>query len=188
MKFRRAWLVHHVHQRDQLIRIGNVSGASIQQIWVAFGCAAPRSRISTYERRLVANSAIPELEGSVYTRVNTDRWRDADGLLDPPVLRKLNPNTAYIFQINLVYPANIHDCDDDYPLTPKLLEIKTEILSGMQLRLRRLYYGDSEPFSRKLLCSLLAKTHYVVFSKTLKSYLERGMKVTKVHRANRFEE
>ena len=37
------------------------------------------------------------------------------------------------------------------------------------------------------MCSLLPKKHYVVFSETLKFYLERGMKVTKVHRAIRFE-
>ena len=53
--------------------------------------------------------------------------------------------------------------------------------------MRRLYYGDSKPFSRKLVCSLLPKKHYVVFRDTLKFYLERGMKVTKVHRAIRFE-
>ena len=112
---------------------------------------------------------------------------NADGPLDPPARTDLKPNTAYIFEIDLEYPANIHDRDDDYPLARELLEIKTEMLSEKQLRLRRLYYGDSEPFSRKLVCSLLPKMHYVVFSETLKFYLERGMKVTKVHRAIRFE-
>ena len=37
------------------------------------------------------------------------------------------------------------------------------------------------------MCSLLFKKHYVVFSETLKFYLERGIKVTKVDRAIRFE-
>ena len=55
------------------------------------------------------------------------------------------------------------------------------------MRLRRLYYGDSDPSSRKLICSLLPKMHYVGFSETLKFYIERGMKVTKLHRAIRFE-
>ena len=56
------------------------------------------------------------------------------------------------------------------------------MLSKKQLRLRRLYYGDSEPYSRKLVCSLLPKKHYVVFSETLKLYIEAGMKVMKLHR------
>ena len=51
----------------------------------------------------------------------------------------------------------------------------------------RLYYGDSEPLSQKLVCSLLFNKHYGVFSETLKFYLERGMKVTKEHQAIRFE-
>ena len=82
---------------------------------------------------------------------------NADGRLDIPARTDLKPNKAYIFEIDLEYPANIHDRDDDYLLAPELLEIKTEMLSEKQLRVRRLYYDDSEPFSRKLVCSLLPK-------------------------------
>ena len=53
--------------------------------------------------------------------------------------------------------------------------------------MRKLYYGDNEQLRQKLMCSLLPKKHYVVFSKALKFYLELGMKLTKVHRAIRFE-
>ena len=73
---------------------------------------------------------------------------NADGPLNPPARTELKPNTAYNFEVDLKYPANIHDRDDDYPLAPELLEINTEMLSEKQLRLRRLCYGDSEPFSR----------------------------------------
>ena len=62
-----------------------------------------------------------------------------------------------------------------------MMQIKTEMLSEKQMRLRRLYYGDSDPFSRKHICSLFTKKRYVVFSETLKFYIERGMKVTKLH-------
>ena len=110
-----------------------------------------------------------------------------DDPLDPETRTDLKPNTSYIFEVDLEYPANIHDRGNDYPLAPELLEIKTEMLSEKQLRLRRLDYGDSKPFSRKLMCSLLPKKHYVVFSETLKLHLERGIKLTKVHRAIRFE-
>ena len=54
---------------------------------------------------------------------------NADSPLDPPARMDLKPNTAYIFEVDLVYPANIHDRDDDYPLAPELLEIKSEMLS-----------------------------------------------------------
>ena len=66
------------------------------------------------------------------------------------------------------------------------MQIKMDMLSEKQMRLRRLYYGDSDPSSRKLICSLLSKKRYVVFSETLKFYIKRGMKVTKLHRAIRF--
>ena len=112
---------------------------------------------------------------------------NADGPLDPPAQTDLKSDTAYIFEVDLEYPANIHDRNDDYPLSPELLEIKTKMLSEKQLHLRRLYYGDSEPFSRKLVCSLYPNKYYVVFSETLKFYLKHGMKVAKVHRAIRFE-
>ena len=55
------------------------------------------------------------------------------------------------------------------------------------MRLRRLNYGDSDPSSRKLIYSILSKKHYVIFSETLTFYIERGIEVTKLHRAIRFE-
>ena len=61
------------------------------------------------------------------------------------------------------------------------------MLSEKQFCLRKLYFGDSDFFSRTLVCSLLPKTNYVVFSETLKFYIERCMKITKLHRAIRFE-
>ena len=78
------------------------------------------------------------------------RIQNSVGVSDPQAREDIKPNIAYIFEVDLEYPANIHDRDDDYPLAPELLEIKTEIQSEIQLRLRRLYYGDSEPFSRML--------------------------------------
>ena len=112
---------------------------------------------------------------------------NTDGPLDPPARTEFKPNTAYIFEVDLKYSANIHHRDDDYPNAPQLLEIKTEMLAEKQLRLRRLYYGDSDPFSLKLVCSLVPKKHYVVFSETLKFYMEGGLKVTIVHQAICFE-
>ena len=53
---------------------------------------------------------------------------NADGPLNPPAQTDLKPETAYIFEVDLEYPANIHDLDYYYPLAPELLEIRTEML------------------------------------------------------------
>ena len=98
---------------------------------------------------------------------------DENGQAVPPVRDDIEPFTAYIFEIDLEYPNAMYDRDDDYPLAPEVMQIKMEMLSEKQMRLRRLYYGDSDPFSRKLICSLLFKNNYVVFSETLKFYIER---------------
>ena len=86
----------------------------------------------------------------------------------------------------IVDPREIQIRDDDYPLAPELMEIKTEMLSAKHLQLRRKFYGAATPHSRKLVCLLLPKKKYVLHSENLKFYLERGMKVTKVHRRIKF--
>ena len=61
------------------------------------------------------------------------------------------------------------------------MEIKTEMLSAKHIQIRRKYYGAVTPYSWKLVCSLLSKKKYVLHSENLNFYLEREMKVTKVH-------
>ena len=67
------------------------------------------------------------------------------------------------------------------------MEITTQMLSEKHIQLRRRYYGNANPFSRKLVCSLLPKKHYVVNGEMLKFYVQRGMRITKVHQAIRFK-
>ena len=120
-----------------------------------------------------------ELAQSVNAELN-------DVIPDPPI-EKIDFSTQYILEVYLEYPREIHDRDDDdYPLASELMEIKTEMLSAKHLQLRRKYYGAATPYSRKLVCSLLPKTKYVRQSENLKFYLERGMKVRKVHRGIKF--
>ena len=115
------------------------------------------------------------------------RCSDPDVIPDPPLRTDIKQFTKYIFEVDLDYPANIHERDDDYPLAPELMQVTTKMMSEKQIQLRKRYYGDAEPHNKKLMCTLLPKKKYVVFSETLKYYLERGMKVTKLHRGIRFE-
>ena len=85
------------------------------------------------------------------------------------------------------YSPELHERDDDYPLAPEVMTIEPEITSEKQHNLRAQYFGAACPYSRKLICFFLPKKHYVMLGQLLRFYLDRGMKVIKVHRAIRFK-
>ena len=84
------------------------------------------------------------------------------------------------------YPPELHDCDDDYPLAPEVMTIKPEITGVKQHNLRAQYFGAACPFNRKLICPFLPKKHYLMLGQLLRFYLDRGMRLVKLHRAIRF--
>ena len=135
------------------------------------------------EAALTGPRALAFFDVAARNRAVLARIVNASGPLD---VSQIDPNTAYILEVDLEYPRHLHDRDDDYPLAPELLEIETGMLSQKHLELRRKYYGASNPYSRKLVCSLMPRKRYVVHSELLKFYIERGLVVTKVHRGVKF--
>ena len=95
-------------------------------------------------------------------------------------------NRSYILEVDLNYPEELHERDDDYPMAPELMTIEPEITSEKQHELRAQYFGAACPFTRKLVCSFLPKKHYVVLGHLLAFYLDRGMSLVNVHRSIRF--
>ena len=67
------------------------------------------------------------------------------------------------------------------------MTIEPEITCEKQQNLRAQYFGAACPYSRKLICLFLTKKHYVVLGQLLFFYLDRGMRLVKVHRAIRFK-
>ena len=105
---------------------------------------------------------------------------------NPETRSFINEEADWILEVDLEYPDHLHDLHDDYPLAPESFEVLTSMLSDKHLSLRRKYYGASNQYSRKLVCSLLSRKKYVVYGPLLRFYIEQGLVVTAVHRGIRF--
>jgi len=94
---------------------------------------------------------------------------------------------GYILEVDLEYPARLHDAHNDYPLAVERFDIKIENMSDQQLKLIRAY-GRKEGESTKLVPNLYNKSHYVVHYRLLQFYVKHGLKVTKVHKVLSFSQ
>ena len=76
-------------------------------------------------------------------------------------------NVPCTVEVDLVYPKELHDAHNKYPLAAE-----------------RIVVGKIE----KLVSNLNDKTKYIVNHRTLKSYKSHEIKVTKVHRGIQYQE
>ena len=76
--------------------------------------------------------------------------------------------TPCILEVDLIYPEELHDLHNDYPLCPERVECDKGV--------------------KKLIPNLRDKNNYVVHYKTLMQYLSLGMKLKKIHRGIKFIE
>ena len=72
-----------------------------------------------------------------------------------------------ILEVDLEYPKKLHDVHNEYPLAPEKLKVNKV---------------------DKLIPNLNDNKKYVVHHKTLKQYLDLGLKITKIHRGIKFNE
>ena len=102
-------------------------------------------------------------------KASRDRWFDKH-------------EKQYYFEMDLDYPAEQHDRENDYPLAQETMTIEAVITSKKQHELRTKYFGATSPFSRKLVCSFIAKRKYVVQGSNLRFDFDRGLKLVKIYR------
>ena len=101
--------------------------------------------------------------------------------------KKENAKNGWILEVDLEYPAELHEEHNSYPLAPEKKVVKKECMSDYQKRLMK----DLElrpPDSNKLLLTLEDKKDYVVHYKNLQFYLKQGMKLKRVKRVLEFEQ
>jgi len=92
---------------------------------------------------------------------------------------------GFVFEVDLHYPASIHDRHNDYPLAAETMKITHDLLSDYC----RSFYTD-RPYHAdvKLVPNLRDKEKYVVHYRNLQLYTELGLEITKIHRILSFRQ
>jgi hypothetical protein len=95
---------------------------------------------------------------------------------------------GYILEVDLEYPANLHELHNEYPLAPEKMSISKSMLSPYCKKLLKdLNLKATENFE-KLVPNLNNKVHYVTHYRNLKQYVSLGLKITKIHRILEFKQ
>ena len=94
---------------------------------------------------------------------------------------------GYILEVDLEYPAKLHDLHSDYPLAPEKIEITPEMIAPYQQHLKEdLSYKPAKV--EKLVPILWDKDKYPIHYCNLKLYLTLGLKLKKIHRVLQFKQ
>ena len=93
---------------------------------------------------------------------------------------------GYILEVDLEYPAQLHNDHSDYPLAPESMTVTPDMLSPYSIEL--LEKLNMKPCKvQKLVPNLNNKQKYVVHYINWKLYLKYGLKLTKIHRILEFK-
>ena len=100
---------------------------------------------------------------------------------------------GFLLEVDLEYPRYIHDATQWFPLAAENRDITHDMLTPemkeqlKQLNIIRRHDEDREMVkANKLVGTCLNKSEYVVHFKVLKFYLQKGLKITKIHQCIQF--
>jgi len=114
------------------------------------------------------------------------KWKRAMPTLEDILKKKENDKHGWILEVDLEYPAELHEEHNSYPLAPEKKVVKKEWMSDYQKGLMK-DLNLKPPDSKKLLLTLHDKKNYVHY-RNLQFYLKQGMKLKRVHRVLEFEQ
>ena len=115
------------------------------------------------------------------------KWKRVMPTEEDILKKKENARNGWILEVDLEYPAELHEEHNSYPLAPEKKVVKKKCMSDYQKRLMKVL-ELKPPDSEKVLLTLENKNNYVVHSRNLQFYLKQGMKLTRVHRVLEFEQ
>ena len=129
------------------------------------------------------------------------RWRNADDhlplkdfaldahiTLDELLKILSTAQHGYFIKVDIHYPPKFHEAHQDYPLAPSKIKIKHSWLSGYQKNLKVQMHLPEKSSGLKLVQTLLPKNRCTLHYRLAQFYNSMGLKVTKLHRALKFEQ
>ena len=93
---------------------------------------------------------------------------------------KSNSSTEYILEVDLAYPQELHEFQNDFPLAPEKIYIPNEWLSDYSLD-KENAHNITTGTVKKLVTNLMNKNNYMIYYRNLQQCLELGMKLKKMH-------
>lgn len=102
-----------------------------------------------------------------------------------------NNNIGFCFEVDLIYPEELHKHHNMYPLAPEKYTPTINDLSEFTIKLKQKLQKrediklDKTPL---LIQTLNNKNKYIIHYKTLLLYIQLGLKVDKIYRAVKFEQ
>ena len=114
------------------------------------------------------------------------KWKRDMPTLEDILSKKENNKHGCILEVDLEYPAELHEEHNSYPLALEKKAVKKGWMSHYQKGLMK-DLDLKPPDSKKLLLTLHDKKNYVHY-RNLQFYLKQGMKLKRVHRVLEFEQ
>ena len=92
-----------------------------------------------------------------------------------------------ILEVDLEYPKELHELQNDYPLAAEKIKVTKEILCPYCKNIQE-QFGISIGQVAKLIPTPASKKNYVLHYRNLQLYLSLGLKLKKVHRVLEFDQ
>ena len=115
------------------------------------------------------------------------RWdEDCEQLAKTIANHPADDPEGFILEVDLEYPEDLHNVHNAYPLATKRMVVQKKWMSEYQHNLLGVGLAPTEV--AKLVPNLRYKNRYVLHYRNLQLYTSLGMRLTKVHRALRFNQ
>jgi hypothetical protein len=96
---------------------------------------------------------------------------------------------GYTFEVDLVYPKELHDLQNDFPLTMVKKKVEYEEVSD-NVKSKYILSGEKYMCSQKLIPTFLEEDlkKYVIHGRNLQFLLNHGLQIKKVHRVMKYKQ